>query len=262
MGAVMGTVTVVPMHRDNYAYVVADEGGRACFIDPAEADVAERVLAQRGLELVAVLSTHHHWDHTGANLELASAHPGLRILGSAVDAHRIPGLTEALQPGDEFMVGSLLGRVLDVACHTRGHIACLFGQALFTGDALFAGGCGRFFEGTGEDAYRALYKNLGQLPDETHVYCGHEYTLRNLEFAAQIEPSNAAVHRKLEFARACVAEGRPTIPTTLGEERAYNPFLRAHVDPVAQAVKARIPSTDLGRPAAVLEGLRQLKDAF
>ncbi|MBK8012381.1 MAG: hydroxyacylglutathione hydrolase [Deltaproteobacteria bacterium] len=260
--AITPDVIVVPMRRDNYAYVVADESGRACFIDPCEADVAERVLVERGLTLVAVLSTHYHSDHTGANLALASAHSGLRVLGSAVDADRIPALTEALRPGDSFSIGSLSGYVLDVSCHTRGHIAFVFGRALFTGDALFAGGCGRFFEGTGEDAYRALYQSLGRLPDDMLVYFGHEYTLRNLEFAAAIDPSNAAVHAKLRVVRSLVEERRPTVPTTLGEERAYNPFLRAHVETVARGVRARIPATDLHSPASVLAGLRRLKDSF
>jgi hydroxyacylglutathione hydrolase len=186
---------------------------------------------------VKVLSTHHHPDHSAANPELARRY-GAPVFGHASDRARLPGFTHGLEEGDRVALGAHSARVLFIPAHTRGHIAYVFEEerAVFCGDTLFAGGCGRLFEGTPEMMFEAMAK-LGALPGDTRVYCGHEYTESNLRFAAHVEPENAAVQRALEQARARRAkaaddwhEATPdemTVPTTIAEEHATNPFMRA-----------------------------------
>lgn len=257
------TVVVVPQLRDNYAYLLVDEAsGRAAAVDVAEAGPIEAALAARGLTLEAVLSTHHHPDHTGGNGALASAHPGLRVIGAASDAARIPALTEGVREGDVVRVAGHDVGVRFVPCHTRGHVVYLSGDDAFTGDTLFSGGCGRFFEGSAADMYHALYGVLGTLPDLTRVWCGHEYTAQNLAFAAELEPQNEALAARRAAVEALRARGEPSVPARLGDERGYNPFLRVHVPELAQAVAARSPDLEVRDPVAVLGALRALKDVW
>jgi hydroxyacylglutathione hydrolase len=182
-----------------------------------------------------ILSTHHHPDHSMANPELAKRY-GAPVYGHVSDRERLPGFSHGLEEGDTVAVGAETARVLFVPAHTRGHIAYVFDGAVFCGDTLFAAGCGRLFEGTPEMMYAAMRK-LGALPGETRVYCGHEYTESNLRFAAHVEPGNAAVQRALECARALRANAAAdwhdatpeemTVPTTIADEHATNPFMRA-----------------------------------
>lgn len=256
-------VVAVPMLQDNYGWLVVDEASkRAAIVDPAEPEPVLAAVAREGVALVAVLATHHHFDHVGGVEALCDHVPGLEVYGWGADAERIPRLTRPLAAGDAIAIGALRGRVVAVPCHTRGHVAYLFDDALFSGDTLFAAGCGRFFEGTARDMYHALYDVLGALPDATRVYCGHEYTSKNLEFAASLEPTNAAIATKAAEVRDLRAGSLPSVPTTLGEERTYNPFLRVSSPELVASVAARRPGVDLADPIAVLAAVRALKDDF
>ena len=228
----------IPTLGDNYTYLlVCEETNEAAVVDAPEADpVIQRVEAV-GARVVQLLSTHHHPDHSAANPALA-ARWNAEVLGHASDAGRLAGMTRGLQEGDIVTVGRERARVLHIPAHTRGHVAYVFDEAraLFCGDMLLAAGCGRLFEGTPEMMFAALHK-LAALTDGMRVFCGHEYTESNLRFAAHIEPDNTAVRQKLERVQAIRARraanwhdataDEMTIPSTIGDERATNPFLRA-----------------------------------
>ncbi len=229
----------IPTLRDNYTYLlVCDATGEAAVIDAPEADPVVRRVEASGARVVQVLSTHHHLDHCAANPVLAQRF-GAPVLGHVSDADRLPGFTRGLEEGDIVRVGHEEARIVHIPAHTRGHIAYVFdaARAAFTGDTLFAGGCGRLFEGTPEMMFTALHDKLGRLSDDVRVFCGHEYTESNLRFAAHVEPSNRAVIEKLAQVRAVrerhaaswhdAGPDEMTIPSTMGEERATNPFVRA-----------------------------------
>jgi hydroxyacylglutathione hydrolase len=229
----------VPTLSDNYTYVIAcEETGEAAIVDAPEAEPVVRRVDALGVRVTKVLSTHHHLDHSAANPELAKRY-GVPVFGHASDAGRLPGLTDGLEEGDTLHVGRQTARILHIPAHTRGHIAYVFdaSDALFCGDTLFAGGCGRLFEGTPEMMYEALCVKLAALPDPMRVFCGHEYTVANLAFAAHVEPDNAAIREKQKRVQEIRAHAAPdwhdatpeemTIPSTLADERATNPFLRA-----------------------------------
>jgi hydroxyacylglutathione hydrolase len=257
-------VVPVPQLSDNYAYLVIDPASReAAVVDCAEAAPVLAEVARRRARLVAVLATHHHFDHVGGNLDLLAAVPGLRVYGSADDAPRIPGITHRVRDGDPVEVGSLRGRVVMIPAHTSGHVAYYFpaSAAVFTGDTLFAGGCGRLFEGDAAQMMRSLAR-LSALPDATRVWCGHEYTEKNLRFAAQLEPRNRALADKLARVQALRREGTPTVPSTIGEEKATNPFLRTDSPELAASVRERVPGLPAGDPVALFAAVRALKDRF
>jgi len=228
----------IPTLSDNYTYLlVCEQSGEAAVVDAPElAPVARRVEAL-GVSLRKILSTHHHPDHAAANPELAKRY-GAPVFGHRSDADRLAGFTNGLEEGDTITVGRETARVLFIPAHTRGHIAYVFdaARAVFCGDTLFAAGCGRLFEGTPEMMFRAMEK-LGALPGDTRVFCGHEYSAGNLRFAAHVEPENAAVKAALERVtrvRANAAndwhDATPAemfVPTTIADEHATNPFMRA-----------------------------------
>jgi len=229
----------VPTLGDNYTYVIAcEDSGEAAVIDAPEAAPVVKRVEELGVHITKVLSTHHHLDHSAANPDLAKKY-GAPVYGHASDADRIPGFTHGLEAGDSITVGSQSARILFIPAHTRGHIAYVFDDAgaAFTGDTLFAGGCGRLFEGTAEDMFTALHKELGGLDDQVRIFCGHEYTESNLAFAAHLEPDNDAVREKLAAVRRIrsgaaadwhdATPAEMTIPSTMGKERATNPFVRA-----------------------------------
>ena len=254
-------VAIVPCLSDNYAYVLLAPGSkRAVVVDPGEAEPIERELAKLGVTLGAVLATHHHGDHVGGTRELAERFPGLKVYGHASDRGRIPAQTEFLEHGASITVEGLSFDVLHIPGHTLGAVAYAGEGAVFTGDTLFAAGCGRLFEGTPAQMYESLNVKLAALPDETLVYCGHEYTASNLRFAAHMEPSNAAVAAKASRVAEQRAQGAPTVPSTLGEEKATNPFMRVASPEVIGSVASALSSDR--SPAAVLGAVRAAKDKF
>ena len=259
-------MNVVPVRQlvDNYAYMILDQAsGEAGVVDCAEADPVLAEVRRHSARLTAILATHHHFDHVGGNVDLLAAIPTLRIYGSAEDAPRIPGITHPVRDGDAVTIGTLRARVIFIPAHTSGHVAYYFpdAQSVFTGDTLFAAGCGRLFEGDAGQMMSSLGK-LAALPDDTLVYCGHEYTEKNLEFAVMLEPSNQAARTKLDAVRARRRAGLPTVPTVLREERATNPFLRTESRELAESVRARMPGLPVDDPVALFAAVRTLKDAF
>lgn len=224
-------IATIPVLRDNYVFVV-DDGQAAFVVDPAVAGPVIRWLDAHRLELVAVLHTHHHNDHIGGTQGLLRRWPRAAVVAARDDRARIPLQTVGVADGDRF---TLLGRqveVLGVPGHTRCHIAFHMespdgaGGELFCGDALFAGGCGKLSEGTPQQMHESLQR-LAALPDDTRVWCAHEYTAHNLRWAHAVAPADGAILRRLEEVLATRAEGRPTIPSSIGLERATNLFLRA-----------------------------------
>ena len=254
----------VPQLADNYAYLLIDPVSReAAVVDCAEAAAVLAEAERSGARLTAVLATHHHFDHVGGNADLLGALPGLRVYGSADDAPRIPGITHRVRDGDPVQVGSIRGQAIMIPAHTSGHLAYHFPseRAVFTGDTLFAAGCGRLFEGDAAQMMASLAK-LAALPDDSRVYCGHEYTEKNLRFAAMLEPGNRTLAAKLAAVRALRREGKSTVPSTIGEEKATNPFLRIDSPELAASVRARVPDLPPGDRVALFAAVRALKDRF
>ena len=226
---VMLEIVAVPAFSDNYLWLVHDEAsGETAVVDPGDAAPVLAEAENRGWTITQVWNTHWHPDHTGGNQAIKAA-TGARISGPA--SENIPSRDLALSEGDEVRLGEHVGRVIEVPGHTLGHIALIFDgeHVAFVGDTLFAMGCGRLFEGTPQQMYGSLGR-LAELPDDTRLYCAHEYTLSNALFAAQAEPSNQAIADRLARAQGMRAEGKITIPTTVAEERETNPFVRATND--------------------------------
>ncbi len=223
----MLTIDLIPCLSDNYAYLLRDGSGAVGVVDPSEPGPVQALLDRLGLKLTHILNTHHHFDHTGGNLDL-KASSGATIIGPKADAHRIPGIDVGVGEGDSVPFGNTAAAVFDIPAHTSGHVAFHFAadKAVFTGDTLFAMGCGRLFEGTPADMFAAM-KKLAALPGDTRVYCGHEYTESNGRFALTVEPDNAELAARMDEVRRIRAEARPTIPSTIALELATNPFMRA-----------------------------------
>ena len=257
-------IVPVPQLADNYAYLLVDpESREAAVVDCAEAAAVLAEAESAGARLTAVLATHHHFDHVGGNPDLLAALPGLHVYGSADDAPRIPGITHRVRDGDPVQVGAFPGRAITIPAHTSGHVAYYFPSvsAVFTGDTLFAAGCGRLFEGDAAQMMASLAK-LAALPEDTRVYFGHEYTEKNLRFAAMLEPGNRALAAKLAAVQALRREGKCTVPSTIAEEKATNPFLRIDSPELAASVRARVPDLPPGDRVALFAALRALKDRF
>ncbi|XP_069037087.1 hydroxyacylglutathione hydrolase-like protein isoform X5 [Lepisosteus oculatus] len=207
-------VKVISILEDNYMYLVIEEDTkRAIAVDPAVPHRLLEILRREGLSLTAVLTTHHHWDHARGNEELAKEVPGLKVYGGD---DRIGALTDKVFHAQDLKFGSINVRCLFTPCHTSGHMCyfvweddCADAPAVFTGDTLFVAGCGKFFEGTAEQMHRNLTEVLGSLPKDTKVFCGHEYTIKNLKFALKVEPGNEKVKQMLSWARV-----RPEMTTT------------------------------------------------
>jgi hydroxyacylglutathione hydrolase len=245
--------------QDNYIWLIHGlvDPGRVAVVDPGDAAPVLAALAERGLELGAVLVTHHHGDHTGGIRALLAA-ADVPVYGPAGES--IPGRTHALRGGDRIRLEGLEFDIIDVPGHTAGHIAYYGHGALFCGDTLFSAGCGRLFEGTPAQMTASLDR-LAALPDSTRVYCAHEYTLSNLRFAAAVEPGNEALADYTAKARKLRGEGRPTLPSTVGLERAVNPFLRCDAPAVVRAAESR-NGHKLASRVDVFATVRAWKDGF
>ncbi|NJN85887.1 MAG: hydroxyacylglutathione hydrolase [Leptolyngbyaceae cyanobacterium SL_7_1] len=247
---------------DNYIFVLCDPVNRqAAVVDPAEAQPVLDCLERLGVELEAIFNTHHHNDHVGGNRELLTRFPEVIIYGGVEDRGRIPGQQVFLKEGDRVAFGDCQGEVLFIPGHTKAHIAYYFPPKgstecgeLFCGDTLFAGGCGRLFEGTPAQMVASLAK-LRALPDKTRVWCAHEYTLKNLQFAQTIDPSNSSLSARLRWVEAMRRQAQPTIPSLLEEEKRTNPFLRWD----STALQAAVQSRD---PIETFAFLRKMKDRY
>jgi hydroxyacylglutathione hydrolase len=244
--------------KDNFGVLIHDTTtGATAAIDAPEAGPVEAALNETGWKLSDILITHHHGDHTGGIADLKSRHK-CRVVAPRNEAARIPHVDETVSEGDTVKVGDLTARVIETPGHTAGHITYWFeaDDLAFAGDTLFSIGCGRVIEGTPAMMWDSLLK-LRKLPPETRVFCGHEYTLANIHFAQTIEPDNTALIARAAEAAEQVRAHKPTIPTTIGAERAANPFLRADLPEVAEAVGMG------GRPAAeVFAEIRERKNRF
>lgn len=251
-------ILTIPCLADNYAFLLRDQAtGKVALVDAPESYPIQTVLKDKGWKLDMVLLTHHHYDHVDGLPELVEEFSPA-IVGAKADAHRLPPLDFALNEGDTFTLGESEGHVIDVSGHTLGHIAFHFpsAKAVFTADSLMALGCGRLFEGTAEMMWASLSK-LAALPADTIVYSGHEYTASNARFALTVEPKNAALQARAADITSKRAAGIPTVPSTLAEELAANPFLRAHLPEMKSAMNMQ-GATDVD----VFAAIRKQKDNF
>ena len=251
-------IVPLPAFKDNYIWTLRD-GSNAAVVDPGEAGPVKAYLAKEGLALVAILATHHHPDHVGGIAELV-AMKKVPVFGPKGEP--IPELTHPVGQGDKVEIPALhaIFSVLDIPGHTRAHVAYYGLESLFCGDTLFACGCGRVFEGTAQQMLDSLSK-LAALPDETRVYCGHEYTLANIKFARAVDPDNSLLAVREEKAAKLRAVGRPTLPSTLGEERATNPFLRCAEPAVVESANKYLGAR-IADPVSVFAAIREWKNRF
>lgn len=254
-------VIALPAFNDNYLWLLHD-GRDALVVDPGDAAPVQAALQRLGLALRGILVTHHHGDHTGGVATLRDA-TGATVYGPAHE--RIPAPYQALQGGQTIRVLGIDWQVIDVPGHTAGHIAYYAAAVdgaplLFCGDTLFSGGCGRIFEGTPAQMLASLDR-LAALPADTRVCCAHEYTLANLRFALAVEPENATLHDHLSHCQALRERGQPTLPSTMGIERAINPFLRSREPAVVRSVRSHDRATGEDE-VAVFAALREWKNRF
>jgi hydroxyacylglutathione hydrolase len=255
-------IKLIPVLSDNYIFVLwSPQQKIAAVIDPALAQPVVDYLKEIDANLVAIFNTHHHWDHIGGNNELARQFPDLCVYGGLEDRGRIPQQQIYLEDGDAVKFADRIAQVFFVPGHTRGHIAYYFPPTvadgigeLFCGDTIFAGGCGRLREGTPSQMLNSIAK-LRQLPDQTRVWCAHEYTLHNLEFALTVDADNQELQARYHKVQQARNQGLATIPSWLGEEKQTNPFLRWDA-PALQAI------AKINDPARVFARIRGLKDQF
>ncbi|CAM9332322.1 unnamed protein product [Ectocarpus sp. 4 AP-2014] len=267
---VCAEVIPVPILSDNYAYLLIDPvTKKAACVDPAEPEKVIAAAQARGVEISTLLCTHKHWDHSGGNEAMKKMIPDLEVVSSAYE-DGVPAMTLALNDREEYALGSLTVRALHTPCHTRGHVVFFVtspaaeaeeegdGAAaplVFSGDTLFVGGCGRFFEGDASQMSNALQGVAASLPGATRVFCGHEYTVSNLQFAKSVEPENSAVLDKLDWSRMVLAKGGYTVPSTISQELKHNPFMRVDETAVREA-------TGSGDGVTAMKRLREMKNKF
>ena len=252
------TVTAIPAFTDNYIWLISTCGNHCAIVDPGDAGPVVQMLEQNGLELSYILLTHHHPAHTGGVAELVSTY-GAEVFGP--HDPRIPGQNQSFGEGETARLPllELEFSVIEVPGHTTSHIAFFGHGCLFSGDTLFSVGCGRLFEGTPVQMQSSLDK-LAALPVDTRVFCGHEYTLANCDFALAVEPDNEKLLKRASEVEAFRTIGRSTIPSQLGEELAVNPFLRSRQPSVVAAAQKRNPDAEPG--ASTLATIRAWKDSF
>lgn len=246
----------IPAFNDNYIWLIQNSDQRCAVVDPGDATPVLAYLKQHQLSLDAILITHHHNDHIGGVAELVRQYPGIDVVGPANEP--VPTLTHPVEGGDQIELFGEVFFVLDLAGHTLGHIGYVGDSKLFCGDVLFSAGCGRVFEGTMEQMYSSLTK-IAALPEETEVYCAHEYTASNLAFALAVEPDNEQLQQYRDDVNRLRAQNRPTLPTTLRREKWINPFLRTDQQTVIRSVANRTDQTDA---LAIFSALREWKNEF
>jgi len=259
-------ITVLPATADNFMYLITDkETNKAFIVDPVDYGGVLEEVSEQQVSLQGILTTHHHWDHAGGNEALVKEFE--KMTGDKLPVYggddRIGALTNQVHQGDTIKLGSLEFECLFTPCHTTGHICyylksnnpAMQKPAVFTGDTLFIAGCGRFFEGTPQQMHSALIEKLANLPDETLVFCGHEYTVNNLKFALSVEPENVAANEKMQWACDQRKTETPTVPSTIGEEKLFNPFMRCVQPHLQQQFAAEDAVSLMGK-------LRRMKDSF
>ena len=247
-------IITVPCLSDNYAYLVK-AGDQCAVVDPSEPGPVNAALKEQGWTLTHILNTHHHFDHTGGNMALKDAH-GALVVGPKKDAVRIPGIDIGVEEASGWEFAGLPVQILEVPAHTRGAITFVIDGNAFTGDTLFAMGCGRLFEGDPAMMWNSLSK-LMTLPDATRIYCGHEYTENNGRFALTLEPGNTALAARMKEVRATRAKGATTMPSTLALEKATNPFLRVDSPEIRKSL-----GMEKSGDVAVFGEIRKRKDSF
>lgn len=254
------SVNPIKALQDNYIWSIENNATRtAIIIDPGEAAPVLTYLQQHKLQLVAILITHHHWDHTNGISEIIEM-MNVPVYGPAIEA--ISTLTHSVKQDSIISFAELPTpiKVLHIPGHTLGHLAYYVDGKLFCGDTLFSAGCGRVFEGTFTQMYQSLMK-LRALPDATLVYCAHEYTLANLRFAKTVEPHNSAIQERIEIITRLIDQGQPSLPSTISAEKKVNPFLRCDVSEVMQSASAHA-QRELSNPIEVFTVLREWKNNF
>ncbi|MFY9288361.1 MAG: hydroxyacylglutathione hydrolase [Alphaproteobacteria bacterium] len=256
-------VDLIPAFADNYIYLVSDSDiGLAMVVDPGDPEPVLRELKKRDLHLSLILNTHHHKDHVGGSEKLQREY-GAPIIGPEKERARITNMSRAVVNNDHITFSTLRGHVIETHGHTAGHISFYFPQikALFCGDTLFSLGCGRLFEGTAAQMWASL-SALRSLPDDTLIYCGHEYTEANAKFALAIDKNNTALQARAKQVEHLRKEGKPTLPSNMATEKATNPFLRVDNPEFQQILTKKGLASQGTDPAAVFGGLRAAKDKF
>ena len=252
----MTEILIVKCLSDNYVYIYSNKNGDAFVVDPSEAGPVIDALNKHRLNLKFILNTHHHFDHVGGNFELKEKYE-CNIVGSKKDFERIPGIDIQVSEGDIWNFDEHNAQIIEIPGHTSGHIAFYFEslKLVFTGDTLFSLGCGRLFEGSPEMMWKSLTK-LRNLPDETKIYCGHEYTLSNGNFISSIYPSDE-IESKINRLKSLDKQNIPSIPSTIGDEKRLNIFLKADDEDLINSLGLTGKS-----PEEVFGHIRNLKDSF
>ena len=251
-------IEIIPCLNDNYSYLIHDEiSNTVAFVDPSEFIPCDTIISKNYKKLDFILNTHHHYDHVGGNEELKKKYNS-KVLGFENDKNRIPQIDTVLKDNQEFKIGTLNFTTIFIPGHTRGHVAFYFKKerVVFSGDTLFSLGCGRVFEGTYKQMFQSLNK-LKNLPGETKVYCGHEYTFKNLEFCLKFNPNNDFLKKKKDDIKLSLKNKKPTIPSTIADEIKANIFFRVNDPDVKKAINLE-NSPDI----EIFTKLRDLKDNF
>ena len=251
-------IEIIPCLNDNYSYLLHDESANVvAIVDPADFDSCERIINKKYNKLDYILNTHHHLDHVGGNQKLKEKFKS-KVLGFEFDKNRIPGIDIALKEKQNFKIGNANFEVIFIPGHTKGHIAFYFKdeKIVFSGDTLFSLGCGKIFEGTHEQMFYSLDK-LKNLPVDTMIYCGHEYTKRNLDFCLKYDSNNEYLIKKSNWINSKIRSKIPTIPVSIGEEKKTNIFLRCNNPSIKNALKL-----DNASEQEIFSKLRDLKDNF
>jgi hydroxyacylglutathione hydrolase len=252
-------VELVPAFADNYIFLLVDTSTQAAVVvDPGDATPVIEILNKKNLKLHQILLTHHHADHVGGVQDLSQKYD-CEVIGFRGDEHRLPGLTRTVGEGDRIEIGQSHCQVMAIPGHTLGHIAYWFSseEFLFCGDTLFSLGCGRLFEGSPQQMWESLTKIMS-LPDETLVYCAHEYTLANGRFALHLDPNNSELKNFLQVAEKLRSQDLPTLPVRLGQEKRINPFLRPLNTEILKSLGMSTEKSSLDSFTA----MRTLKDKF